>query len=53
MQRKDDYGGIPADEYPDWFLQVANNIYQILADNGSFLSISKSMWKMANVPFML
>ncbi len=36
MQRKDDYGGIPADEYPDWFLQVANNIYQILADNGSF-----------------
>jgi DNA modification methylase len=36
MQRKDDYGGIPADEYPNWFLRVANNIYQILADSGSF-----------------
>ena len=36
MQRKDDYGGIPADEYPGWFLQVASNVYQILTDSGSF-----------------
>ena len=36
MQRKDDYGGIPADEYPGWFLEVAQNVYQILADDGSF-----------------
>ena len=36
MQRKDDYGGIPADEYPGWFFQVASNIYRVLADSGSF-----------------
>jgi len=36
MQRKDDYGGIPADEYPGWFFQVASNVYRILEDSGSF-----------------
>ena len=36
MQRKDDYGGISVDEYPGWFLQVAANVNQILADSGSF-----------------
>ncbi len=36
MQRKDDYGGIPPDEYPGWFFQVASNVYQVLADDGSF-----------------
>lgn len=36
MQRKDDYGGIPADDYPNWFSQVAQNIYWVLADSGSF-----------------
>jgi DNA modification methylase len=36
MQRKDDYGGIPVDEYPGWFLEVAQNVYQMLADSGSF-----------------
>ncbi len=36
MQRKDDYGGIPAEDYPGWFLEVANNVYKILDDGGSF-----------------
>ncbi len=36
MQRKNDYGGIPVDEYPGWFFQVASNIYRVLADSGSF-----------------
>ena len=35
MQRKDDYGGIPPDEYPGWFFR-ASNVYQVLADDGSF-----------------
>jgi len=36
MQRKDDYGGIPSEEYPAWFSQVAQNVYRILDDSGSF-----------------
>jgi DNA modification methylase len=36
MQRKDDYGGIPPDDYPDWFSIVAQNVYQVLDDSGSF-----------------
>jgi len=28
MQRKDDYGGIPHDYYPDWFSIVSQNVYQ-------------------------
>jgi DNA modification methylase len=36
MQRKDDYGGIPPDDYPAWFLQVAQNVYKVLEDSGSF-----------------
>lgn len=36
QQRKNEYGGIPADEYPDWFGAVANAIWTILDDTGSF-----------------
>lgn len=36
MQRKDDYGGIPPDDYPAWFLRVAKNVYQVLDESGSF-----------------
>lgn len=36
MQRKDDYGGIPPDDYPAWFLRVAQNVYRVLDDSGSF-----------------
>lgn len=36
MQRKDDYGGIPPDDYPNWFMKVAQNVYQVLDDGGSF-----------------
>ena len=36
QQRKDEYGGISADEYPDWFGAVANAMWTILDDAGSF-----------------
>ena len=36
QQRKDEYGGIPAAEYPDWFGTVANAMRTILDDTGSF-----------------
>jgi len=36
QQRKDEYGGIPAEEYPDWFGSVANAMWTILDDTGSF-----------------
>jgi DNA modification methylase len=36
MQRKDDYGGIPPDDYPAWFLRIAKNVYQVLDETGSF-----------------
>jgi len=35
MQRKDDYGGIPPEKYPGWFMEVAQNVYQAFADSGS------------------
>ena len=35
-QRKDQYASIPADKYPDWFLQVAANVWRVLSDEGSF-----------------
>lgn len=35
-QRKDEYGGIPADEYPEWFCMVADVLRQYLVDTGSF-----------------
>ena len=42
MQRKNDYGGIPPDDYPAWFLKVAQNIYRILDDSGSlFVNIKE------------
>ena len=36
QQRKEEYGGIPAEEYPDWFGSVANAMWAILDDTGSF-----------------
>lgn len=36
MQRKNEYGGIPPDEYPAWFGQVANAIWTVLDEAGSF-----------------
>lgn len=34
-QRKEEYGGIPEDIYPEWFEKVADCIYEYLADDGS------------------
>ncbi len=36
QQRKEEYGGIPANEYPDWFSSVAGAMWTILNDTGSF-----------------
>jgi site-specific DNA-methyltransferase (adenine-specific) len=35
-QRKKQYGGIPVNEYNDWFLLIAKEIYRILKPTGSF-----------------
>jgi len=35
-QRKEQYGGVPADEYVDWFLPVAALWRERLAEDGSF-----------------
>lgn len=35
-QRKDKYGGVPADEYPAWFGDVAAAMWTVLKDTGSF-----------------
>jgi len=35
-QRKNEYGGVPAEEYPAWFGTVANTLKPYLADTGSF-----------------
>ena len=32
-----DYIKIPADEYVDWFLPIAKNIYKVLKPNGVFV----------------
>ena len=37
QQRKNEYGGIPADEYPEWFGNVARTMWGILGEGGSFL----------------
>jgi DNA modification methylase len=36
MQRKEEYGGIPADEYPSWFVSLSAILKNYLADDGSF-----------------
>ena len=36
QQRKEEYGGILADEYPEWFGSVASAMWTILDDSGSF-----------------
>jgi len=36
QQRKNEYGGIPAEEYSEWFKKVADIIGSILDDGGSF-----------------
>ncbi len=36
MQRKDEYEGIPANEYPDWFMSLSAILKGYLADDGSF-----------------
>jgi len=36
MQRKEQYGGVPADQYVDWFLGIAALAWANLADDGSF-----------------
>ena len=36
LQRKNDYGGIAPEDYPGWFSQVAQNVYRVLAEEGSF-----------------
>jgi DNA modification methylase len=35
--RNKTYGGIPPDEYVEWFKPIAKEIYKVLADNGSFI----------------
>lgn len=35
-QRKEQYGGVPADEYVDWWEAVQANVKDNLADDGSF-----------------
>jgi len=35
-QRKEQYGGVPPDEYIPWFEQVATNAWAWLAEDGSF-----------------
>jgi len=35
-QRKSTYGGVPADKYVDWFADVANAVYSVLDEAGSF-----------------
>lgn len=35
-QRKEQYGGIPADEYVEWWKDIQENVRQSLLENGSF-----------------
>ena len=37
MQRKDSYGGIPEEEYVEWFLERAKEFKRVLKENGSFV----------------
>ncbi len=36
MQRKDSYGGVPTDQYVEWWDGVQVNMRSVLADDGSF-----------------
>lgn len=36
-QRKRTYGGIPPDEYVDWFLPIADQLHRVLKPTGSFI----------------
>jgi DNA modification methylase len=35
--RKTTYGGIPPDEYVDWFLPISSQLLRVLKDDGSFI----------------
>ena len=37
MRRKDTYGGITPEEYPDWIYQVGEEIFRILKPTGNFV----------------
>ena len=37
LARTKTYGGIPADEYVDWFRPIAKEIYRVLKPSGSFI----------------
>lgn len=37
QQRKDAYGGIDEEEYPNWFKDIGNEIFRVLKDKGSFI----------------
>jgi site-specific DNA-methyltransferase (adenine-specific)/site-specific DNA-methyltransferase (cytosine-N4-specific) len=36
-QRKDTYGGIPVDEYVDWFLPISQELLRVLKPTGTFV----------------
>lgn len=36
-QRKSTYGGIPPDEYVEWFLPIADELYRVLKPTGTFI----------------
>jgi site-specific DNA-methyltransferase (adenine-specific)/site-specific DNA-methyltransferase (cytosine-N4-specific) len=36
-QRKDTYGGIPADKYVEWFLPVSKELLRVLKPAGTFI----------------
>lgn len=36
-QRSSTYGGTPADQYVDWFLPIADELYRVLKPTGSFV----------------
>ncbi len=37
QQRKNAYGGIDEDKYPNWFRDIGNEIFRVLKDEGSFI----------------
>ena len=36
-QRKDTYGGIPADKYIEWFLPISKELLRVLKPTGTFV----------------
>lgn len=36
-QRKNTYGGVPPDQYVEWFLPIADQLYRVLKPTGSFV----------------